>query len=55
MYFEKKLKEIEMQMPKFKNISIFQILTTPNRNYKQVVITYIIIRHPYSLDVHVHV
>jgi hypothetical protein len=36
MYFEKKLKEIEMKMPKFRNISISHIPTTPDRNYKQV-------------------
>jgi hypothetical protein len=49
MYFEKNLKEIEMKMPKFRNISISQIPTTPDRNYKQVVIKYIIIKFLYSL------
>jgi hypothetical protein len=51
MYFEKKLKEIEMKMPKFRNISISQISTTPDRNHKQVVMKYIIIRYLYSLNV----
>jgi hypothetical protein len=51
MYFEKKWKEIEMKMPKFRNISISQISTTPDQNYIQVVITYIIIRYLYSLNV----
>jgi hypothetical protein len=36
MYFEKKLKEIEMKMPKLGNISISQIPTTPDRNYKLI-------------------
>jgi hypothetical protein len=44
-------KEIEMKMPKFRNISISQIPTTPDRNYKQVVIKYIIIRFLYSLNI----
>jgi hypothetical protein len=43
-------KEIEMKMPKFGNISISQIPATPDRNYKQVVLKYIIIRFLYSLD-----
>jgi hypothetical protein len=44
-------KEIEMKMPKFRNIWIFQIPTTPDRNYKQVVIKYIIIRFLYSPNI----
>jgi hypothetical protein len=51
MYFETKLKEIEMKMLKFRNISIPQISTTPDQNYEQVVITYIIIRYLYPLNV----
>jgi hypothetical protein len=51
MYFEKKLNKIEMKMPKFRNIPLSHIPTTPGRNYKQVVITYIIIRYLYSLHV----
>jgi hypothetical protein len=51
MYLEKKMKEIEMKMPKLRNISISRIPTMPDRNYKQVVITYIIIRYMYSLNV----
>jgi hypothetical protein len=49
--FEKKLKEIETKMPKFRNISISRIPTTPDWNYKQVVITCIIIRYLYSLNI----
>jgi hypothetical protein len=45
------MKEVDMKMPKFRNISISQIPTTPDRNYKQEVITYIIIRYLYSLNV----
>jgi hypothetical protein len=44
-------KEIEMKMPKFRNISISQISTTPDRNYERIVITYIIIRYLYPLNV----
>jgi hypothetical protein len=51
MHFEKKLKEIEMKTPKFRNISISQIPTTPDRNYTQIVIKYIIIRFLYSLNI----
>ena len=51
MYFKKKLNEIEMKMPKFRNISISQIPTKPDRNYKQIIITCIIIRYLYSLNV----
>jgi hypothetical protein len=39
MHFEKKLKDIEIKMQTFRNISISQISTTPDRNYKQEVIT----------------
>jgi hypothetical protein len=39
MYFEKKLKKIITKMPKFRDIAIFQIPTTPDRNYKHEVIT----------------
>jgi hypothetical protein len=38
-------------MPKLRTISISRILTTLDRNYKQVVMTYIIIRYLYSLKV----
>ena len=51
MYFKKKLNEIEMKMPKFRNISISQIPTKPDQNYKQIIITCIIIRYFYSLNV----
>jgi hypothetical protein len=51
MYFKKKLKEIEMRMSKFRNISISQIPTKPDRNYKQIIITCIIIIYLYSLNV----
>jgi hypothetical protein len=39
-----------MKIPKFRNISISQISTTPDRTYKQVVIAYIIITYLYSLN-----
>jgi hypothetical protein len=51
MYFKKKLSEIEMKMPKFRNISISQIPTKPDRNDKQIIVTCIIIRYLYSLNV----
>jgi hypothetical protein len=51
MYFKKKLNEIETKMPKFRNISISHISTKPDRNYKQIIITCIIIRYLYSLNV----
>ena len=51
MYFKKKLNEIEMKMPKFRNISISQIPTKPDRNYKQIIIMCIVIRYLYSLNV----
>ena len=51
MYLKKKLNEIEMKMPKFRNISISPIPTKPDRNYKQIIITCIIIRYLYSLNV----
>jgi hypothetical protein len=49
--FEKNLKEIEMKLSKFRNISISQNSTTLDGNYKQVVRTYIIIRYRYPLKV----
>jgi hypothetical protein len=51
MYFKKKLKEIEMKMSKFRNIAISQIPTKPDRNYKQITVTCIIIRYLYSFNV----
>ena len=49
MYFKKKLNEIEIKMQKFRNISISQIPTKPDRNYKQIIITCIICRYLYFL------
>ena len=46
MYFKKKLNETEMKMSKFSNISISQIPTNPDRNYKQIIIMCIIFRYP---------
>jgi hypothetical protein len=40
-----------MKMPWFRNISISQIPATPDRSYKQVFLTYIIITYLYSLNV----
>jgi hypothetical protein len=51
MYFKNKMNKIEMKMPKFRNISISQIPTKPDRNYKQMIITCIIIGYFYSLNV----
>ena len=51
MYFKKKLNEIEIKMPIFRNISISQIPTKPDQNYKQIIITCIIIRYLDSLNV----
>jgi hypothetical protein len=51
MYSKKKLNEIEMKMPKLRNISISQIPTKPDQNYKQIIIVCINIRYLYSLNV----
>jgi hypothetical protein len=40
-----------VSMPKLKNIAIFQNPTTPDRNYKQLVIKNVIIRYLYSINV----
>jgi hypothetical protein len=51
MYFKKKLNEIEMKMPKLRNISISQIPTKPDQNDEQISVTCIIIKYLHSLNV----